>query len=236
MNIKRRFFLKNLCAGSALMMTGVPSFAIPIENKLSRPILHIKTRSSINEAFARGVVRASKQNNVSGAIKTIVLDSLQLLDSNFVEQLISGLSNHRLIGTMDNASFTIFQSIASNHGARFLCTGQHSWSENSRHQSRHQIMSTTKYQGAGSALASALQQGEQGFLISETSLGNLEREPIAKPVTLGDETEWAALLAEALTLISLDQWQAGSVGKFERSIARTATGTSGHLNSFVIEL
>lgn len=236
MSIKRRFFLKNLCAGSALMVSGVRSFAIPFENSSSPPVIYLKTRSSVNEAFARGIARVSRTNSVASSIQSIEVDSLQLFDSKFIEQLFSSLSRQRLIGTMDTASFTIFQSIARNHGARFLCSGQHSWSGNCTHQSRHQIMSTAKYQGAGSALASALQQGEQGFLISETSLGKLEREPINKPVTLGDDAEWATLLAEALTLISLDQWQAGSVGKFERSITKTSTATSGHLNSFVIEL
>jgi hypothetical protein len=236
MSIKRRFFLKNLCAGSALMMSGVRSFAIPLENSSSPPVIYLKTRSSMNEAFARGVARVSRINNVASSIQSIELDSLQLLSSDFNEQLFSSLSSQRLIGTMDTASFTIFQSIARSRGARFLYSGQHSWGGDSTHHSRHQIISTTKYQGVGSALAFALRQGEQDFSISETSLGKQAKEPVRNSMILSDETEWATLLAEALTLISLEQWQAGNVGKFERSITRTSITASEHLSSFVIEL
>ena len=190
----------------------------------------------MDEVFARGVARAGSLNNSTSAIKTLVLDPAQLLDSVFVHQLITSLSGHRVMGMMDDAGFTIFQAIARSLGCRFLCTGQHSWGGGGNYHSRHQILSTAKYQGIGAALRTAMAQAEQGYFINETSLGIQAMRPADNQINLTDGEDWAASLAEALTMISLEKWLPGKVGRFERPAPVPSGGARGQLTSFVIEL
>ncbi len=190
----------------------------------------------MDEVFARGVARAGSLNNSTNSIKTLALDSAQLLNSVFVHQFFTSLSGHRVMGMMDDAGFSIFQAIARSLGSRFLCSGQHSWGGGGNYHSRHQILSAAKYQGIGSALRTAMAQEEQGYFINETSLGIQAIRPGDNQINLTDGEDWAASLAEALTMISLEKWRPGKVGTFEHPAPVPVDGARRQLTSFVIEL
>ena len=55
-------------------------------------------------------------------------------------------------------------------------------------------------------------------------------------INLTEGEDWAASLAEALTMISLEKWFPGKVGSFERPAPVPVDGARGQLTSFVIEL
>jgi hypothetical protein len=241
MAIERRTFLKSVFTGSALLagvtpvrLTATQSWK-QIRTSSDTPTILVQAGTSLDEVFIKGIEAASQANSRNPFL-TMALDPLKQTDPIILQQIFSSLKRSRLVGLMEDVPFTIFQAVARTHGARFLFTGQHSWGFDEPYNSRHQLLTVPQCQGVSSVLAASLSASNQGYFISETSLGSDQGLQHVDQSPLANTSHWAAMTGEILATISMGNWQPGRVGKFQRKQRNNIYGNSGSLVSFVIEI
>lgn len=235
----RRTFLKNTFTGS-LLAGVVPSVLAGVRDRSclasvpTASVVRVRTGTPADNIFSRGVAVATG-NNSGHALTTLVLGPSELADTALLEELFMSLPGRTLFGLMENASFALFEAIARTHGARFLLVGQHSWGGGGPHDSRHHILTVPRSQGVGRVLAGALSAGNQGYAISESSLGAARTVPVRRQAPSQRADHWACVAGEALAAIGLGLWQPLQAGRFQREQANRRYGDSGSLVSFLIE-
>ena len=242
MAIARRTFLKSIFTSSALLAGATPNCLTATqswkqsETPIKTPTILVQTSTSMDDIFLQGIEAANRENAGNPVTKT-VLESFQQTDPIILQQIFSSLKGSKLIGLMEDVPFVLFQAVARTHGASFLFTGQHSWSCDKSYSSRHHMITVPQCQGVSSVLATSLAASNQGYIISEKSLG-LDREmKIDDQSSLIKTNHWAAITGEVLVKISAGDWQAAQVGNFQRKKqGKNRYDSSGSLVSFVIEV
>ncbi len=242
MAIERRTFLKSIFTSSALLASATPVYVSAGQDRrqfefpsVPATVL-VHTGTSLDDVFLQGVEAACHADKCI-PLRTMELVSQGLTDPLFLQQIFTSLKGSRLLGLMEDAPFALFQAIARTHGVRFLSIGQHGWGNTGEYDSRHQMITVSQCQGVSSVLAASLAADNQGYVISETSLGSVQKdERVNQAPPLTSTGHWAAITGEALAKISTGDWQPARAGKFQAKQHTSRYGNSGSLVSFLIEI
>ncbi len=240
MTIARRTFLKNVVTGSSLIAGAVPLGLAAERDRgssggvSSAPIVFLRTRTSLDDVFRHGMAAATDRNGRC-RVSTRLLDPLEQTDPVFLGRLLVGLKGRRLVGLMEDAPYALFEATARTLGARSLFIGQHSWGGGRTDHSSHRLVTVPQCRGVSSVLAGALRVGDQGYSISETSLGSMRTPESADPLVITNSGHWAAVAGEMLATICRGRWQPAPAGRFQRARGKHEYGNSGSVVSFVID-
>jgi hypothetical protein len=113
--------------------------------------------------FADGAQEAAE----TAGISTLPTASVAAADLDGIERLLADHVGTRLVGIMDDAAYAIFHESVRTTGARLLCLGRHAGSV----QSRHTILTTRAFAGAGATLMHAFGLARCSVLVRESPLG-----------------------------------------------------------------
>lgn len=142
-------------------------------------------------------------------------------------KIIQRHRGERLIGLMDNASFTIFETILADHGARFLATGHHAHG--------HRFVTVPETAGIAASLDHCLSGSTAGYRLEEVCRGK-PRPALGNSgaINYSRGQDWASATGAFYAQIANGTWTAGTSGKFNRNTT-SMPSTKDALVSFVVE-
>jgi hypothetical protein len=170
MAIHRRDFVKGMCAGTALLAWGFPTWAAagrPVR-RAGRCVLLLGT-AGVDAAFERGAAAAFSQAGHE-AWDAVRLQGGWLAEAGRLGGRLERSRWVRWVAVLDEASGAVFEELARSAGGRLLSRGSHAHADGGALPLRHAWLTASPDHGAAGILASRLLEGPSSFFVAESFL------------------------------------------------------------------
>jgi hypothetical protein len=206
MELDRRTLMKGLVAGGAALAFGSSHRVLAdVPGSAAASCGLLLGHAEIEAAFERGA-RALLTRVGHPEPEVVRWKGGPLTTPSALPAQLDRSSATRWIVVLDDAGAAVFQEMIRSAGVRLLSRGGHACSAEGSAPFRHEWVAASPRWSAGALLASLLHEGDLGFSIAESFLGEAEVAPTAleRNAFLKRSDDWVECVGQAVAASALE--------------------------------